>query len=642
MINYSKYKKQFVDSGVFTLSGEQYTGYVDILNGVPYVYNETTQQNCSVVTDTVQDLTPLNTYQTDLLTSPYFFDRLVDDQTVLPYTLDDITIQANDFLSEEVINKKISLLKSNNTYCFSRLFIPNNDIPYNTPTYASFTTLSSSEFTVLSSTTSSIAFADSIIPDLAEIRNLACINKVQNETDFIMFAHTDTSLLTLSGTIDSIDLISSSNLYQDNFNENTQTFSKISDICVQNNNLFITDTGNNAILKYDVSTYVVDDPIFKPSRILVDVVGSKGVITDNYKFNAPTLITASSTHVYVFDSGNRTIKVYDTNFDFTTRINAINFKAETLLALEFNKVSNLLYVITQLITGEVKLYVIDNTFNVTNVSALEQVFLPGEIIQNIAFSYNNSNIFYICTNFNVYKKLINRPEKVIGRFSANKLFRIVDIFENNVSNIWNYVSTLYKNCAFKWNLLPPTDGNLVENDFSDSNRCIFITPQTSDYDRFFLITGSKIFFFRETMSYKRVLKTENITNYGKSNLNLFGEEYVQASTLNKELYKLVTDIFLLKNNIRGRFYGAYDNQGILVLQDYNYNVNFDNFVETIPENFFIHENEKGITGVINRVLTQIYNLQVSLIELTAVDRGDSYVPVFNAGSLQSSNVLIID
>jgi hypothetical protein len=642
MIDYNTYRKFYVDANVFTLSGESYTGYVETINGIPYVYNPILQVACQEQSSMQEFLTPLNNYQSDLLTSTFFFDRLVNDDVTLPHSLNDVTIQANDFLSEEVINKKISLLKDNNTFCFSRLFIPNNDIPYNTPVYASFNTLSSSSFTVLSSISTDVLFSDSVKPELADIKGFVCANSNSNDTEFVMFAYTDTSIITLTGADNSLDIISSSNLYQDNIEENTQAFSRIGGLCIENTLLFVTDADNNAVLKYDISTYLNKDTIFIPSKVLIEVIGAKGKISDSYKFNIPTFITSSRSNIFVFDSNNLTIKVYDLNFNFITRINAINFKSEQLVALEYNKINNLLYALTQPSGSNLKLYVINNDFKTYEVYELTDKLLTGETVKNITFSYNDSNIFYICTNFNVYKKLINRPEYNIGRFTANRTFRIVDIRESGVSNLWNYVNIPYKDCNFKWNLISTGGDELSADTFSDSNRGIFITPQTDDSDKFFIITGSKIFFFKETMSYKRVLKTENVSNFGRADLNLFGTEYVQASTLNKEVYKLVTDIFLLKNNIRGRFYGKYDNQGILVLDDYNYNIDYTDFFDTITESFFIHENEKAITGVINRVLTQIYDLQYKLIKLTEVDKEGSYAPVFNSGSLQPSNVLIID
>lgn len=641
MTDYSVYRKFYVDTGVFSLNSEPYMGYVETYNGIPSVFLPTQSQGCSNVVTDKQQLDSTNTYRSDLLTSNIFFDRLVDDQISLPNNIDDIIIQANDFLSEEVINKKISLLKENNTYCFSRLFIPNNNIPASQPVYGSFTSLSSSEFTVLSSYAEILPFSDSSIPDFSGIRGIACSNREQDETEFIMFAYTDTRLITLSGANNSLKLLSNSNLYQDNIDENTLTYGYIGGICIQDNNLFVTDSANNAVLKYDISSYTRNDTVFKSSKQLIEVIGSKGRVTDNYKFNTPTLITSSSTNIFVYDSLNYTIKVYDLNFNYITRINVVNFKAEKIIALEYNKINNSLYILTQPITGNLKLYVVNTSFIVVDSYTLDTKLIAGEFVRNISFSYNDSNIFYICTNFNVYKKLVNRPDKVIGRFRADRMYKVLDVQNAAASNVWNYVQIPYDNCVFKWNLLGTSTGSESGLTGSDDNRGMYITPQSSNSDKLFLITGSRIYFFNEGMTYKRVLKAENIDNYGRENLRLYGTEYVQASSLNKEIYKLITDIFLLKNNIRGRFYGTYDSQGILVLQDYNYNLNYNDFIDTTIENFFIHENEKGITGTINRVLTRIYDLQLKLIELTETDKGDSYLPVFNSTSLQPSNVLII-
>jgi hypothetical protein len=641
MIDYSTYKKFYVNTGIFTLSGIDYSGYVEIVDGKPRVFN-VPGKTCNTISYSVQELTPTNTYQSDLYTSKFFYDRLVSDTLTLPNSIDDIIIQPNDFLSEEVINKKLSLLKENNTYCYSRLFMPNNNLPYNMPVYAAFTSISSTNFTILSGVSNSIPFYQSVVPSIAEIRGFACVNNTSDQDKFVMFAYTDTNIITLSGSNNSLEIISQSNLYQDNLNENTQTFGRIGDICVQGQLLFVTDSVNNVVLKYDISTYVTNDNAFIPSRILVEVIGAKGKVTDSFKFNTPTLITSSSDRLFVFDSNNFTIKVYDLDFNFITRVNAINLRSETLLALEYNSVNNYLYSITKDVTGNIKLYILNGDYTVNDKQIFTEKLLPNENIKNIAFSYNDSNIFYICTNYNIYKKLINKPDKNIGRFVSSRLYTTSNTVNTAASNLWNYVDIAFKSSNFLWNLNSPQDSNLADEAVTDNNRGIYITSQLDNSDKIFFITGSKIFFFKESPSYKRVLKTENITNYGINNINLFNEEYVQASSLNKELYKLVVDIFLLKNNIRGRFAGSYDSQGILVLEDYNYNINFNNFNTTTTENFYIHENEKAITGVVNRVLSNIFNLQQKMIELTSVDNKGTYAPVFNTGSLQPSNVLIID
>jgi len=101
------------------------------------------------------------------------------------------------------------------------------------------------------------------------------------------------------------------------------------------------------------------------------------------------------------------------------------------------------------------------------------------------------------------------------------------------------------------------------------------------------------------------------------------------------------DIINLKNNIVGRFTGKYDALNIFVYDDYNYNIDLTALYNDSNE-YFIHDNEKSITGVINRVIRKIYELQQQLITLTQPDKGDEIAPVYNAGVDMPSNTLIIE
>ena len=116
-MNYYDFKREYVSSGTFqTLTGD-YTGYVDVLSGVPYVYNTKTT------------LTSLGTFETDLLTSSHFRNRSVDDAIDLPYSESSILFQPNDYLTGSLLNDKFNKLQENNTYLYSRMFMADNNLP---------------------------------------------------------------------------------------------------------------------------------------------------------------------------------------------------------------------------------------------------------------------------------------------------------------------------------------------------------------------------------------------------------------------------------------------------------------------------------------------------------------------------------
>jgi len=177
--------------------------------------------------------------------------------------------------------------------------------------------------------------------------------------------------------------------------------------------------------------------------------------------------------------------------------------------------------------------------------------------------------------------------------------------------------------------------------FNDSYRGLSILPSTKNVDKIIFVTDGRIYFYEEPNRYKQIIKTENLQNYGITNIYTASEEYIQASTINKELYKVTRDIFAIKNNLVGRFNGYYDSNNVFTLNDYNYNINFNSFVVQEEEDYNVHENERTILGVMNRALVNILKLQQNLLEFTAPDTGSDLRPVFNPG-VADTKALIID
>jgi hypothetical protein len=85
MINYPHYKRLYAKPGLFyTLTGD-YTGYVEVLSGVPYIDSTTNKLLLS------------STFETSLATSIFFKNRTIFDAVdTLPYTERDVLFQAND------------------------------------------------------------------------------------------------------------------------------------------------------------------------------------------------------------------------------------------------------------------------------------------------------------------------------------------------------------------------------------------------------------------------------------------------------------------------------------------------------------------------------------------------------------------
>lgn len=666
MIAYNKHKRFYAETGLFTLTGSSYEGYVEVLSGVPYTSSlDLYNTRCAGIQSlTGTQLDKETTYKTDLLCSDFFFDRVITDDNILPYSLSDVLIEPNDFLNYNLLKSKLSKLNDNTTYTYSRCFIPTNSIP-TTDSLKYGGCLSSSQTTIdiLTGYQSAIHFSGSTtFYDLGSIKNFVVTNYIEDENKSVIFAYTDTRFISMSCSDSAINVIEVSPYYQTRTTENTLTFSNIGGMAKVGTYLFIADTGNDTIIKYDIAGYINNDTVLANKRNIIEIIGGRGGTKDKLLFNSPKEITASNTNIIIHDSLNYVLKVYDLDFNYTTSVGSISLRTEQFAVMEYNKLLNVLYVLTYTKNNTVKLYVLDhNCSDILETYTLDISLRQYEKIKNIEFSLNDSNYFYVCTTSNIYKLLVNKPNFSIGRYSNNLLFNnvVVDTTVASVSttsttvesnNIWNYINIPFNQANYNWNTVvydtytsSVSSGSDIYTStiYNDNFRGFRITPQSTNSERVFFITAGRIYFFTEYNKLNSVLKADNYTNYGNT-FTLKGNEYIQGSTINKEFYKIIRDILELKNNLIGRFTGAYDSRNIFIYSNYNYNIDLSEIYNTTTDEYYIHDNEKNILGVFNRVITQMYNLQLGMINLTSPDRGDNIAPVFNSGSDEPSNVLIIE
>lgn len=657
MIQYSNYKRFFVEEGAFSLNDVDYTGYVEVLSGVPYVASPEIYYDRCVDTSASnrQQLEKKATYKTDIYCSNLFYDRIITDNSNLPFSLSDLLFDTNELLNYTVLKDKIQKLNYNILYAYSRCFVVENKLPYSRSVkFACAPAVTDTQLSIVSGFENIPTFSSNInFLNLGEVKGFVAANYLQDDDTSVIFAYTDTNFISLVCNDTSMSIIEVSPFYETNNKQNKLKFSFINGMTRVGNYLFISDTGNNTIIKYDIGGYINDSSVLSNKRTIVEVLGGEGAANDKLGFNEPTIITASNNFLAVYDSKNYIVKIYDLDFNFVTRVGGINLRSDQLLTIEYNKINNLLYIITKA-SDITKLYIIDDTFVVVETYILSISLADDEVVKNIEFSFNDSNYFYICTTYNVYKCLVNRPQYIVGRYSSGSLFTITSTLTSNsvttgsLIDIWNFLNVPHAQANFTWDeglALSDTitsNGKVVNSTiFNDPFRGYRIAPQKTNHDKVFLFTTGKIYYFKEDNKLGTVLKLDNLENFGGDNYTLSKDEYIQCSTLNKELYKVARDTLNIKNNILGRFAGRYDAYNVFVYSQYNYNINFTTGSADTLENFYIHENEKNILGVFNRAVTELYNLQLELIDLTKPDNGDGVVPVSTMFG-DNNNVVIIE
>jgi len=640
MIQYSKYKR-FYSVGEFTLSGSDYNGYVEVIDGIP----------CEDITRKL--LSSKQTFSTEFRLSKFFLDRLISDTPTLPNNENNILIETNDYLNTSLLSEKLNKLHENNLFLYTRLFISDNNIPNpSNVSYIAPREANDTELSLFNNFNSSVSFKQSAnFKQIGDIKRFVTRPIENKENHYALFGISDTQFITLTTNKTEttvLETVQSASRYETTDNE--LIFKDLGDITSNDTHVFISDTGNNVILKYEVRGYYNNDLALANKRNFIEVIGGEGKSNDNTRFNKPSLIACTNSNVVVYDSENGALKVFDTNFNYVTHLKGVAYTRERVVSMKFNTQTNLLYCLTQTTDRLLRLYIYDSVFNLLDTQFLEEILEENENVNNITFSYNDSNLWYICTTAYVYKKLVNRPEKLVGRFQTENIFsnlrntQIIDD-ETPVNNIWNYTNINWQDANFPWNTLETL---ILGNDFDayedgitiDKFKGIYTNVSSQNNDDIILLSDCRLYFIREQSVYRSILKFDNFDNYGTGSFNIKNDEFIQGSTLNKELYKIVYDLFLLKNNIVGRFCGFYDgNIPTLTKSGYNYNIDFlnitsqefiDDFLTKYNFNLLsVSENEKSILGVINRVLAEVYNLQRDVYKITQTDFEIDVIPVFN-------------
>jgi hypothetical protein len=125
---------------------------------------------------------------------------------------------------------------------------------------------------------------------------------------------------------------------------------------------------------------------------------------------------------------------------------------------------------------------------------------------------------------------------------------------------------------------------------------------------------SGIFLYTEPASYISSMGSLSFPIYTLDEMeSIHHDEYINPQTFNKIIYKLAHNLITLKNQIIGRFCGAYNTDGIMVFDQLIYDDLFKNFTIEDIDGLFVHENEP-ISIMINRIFEKIYDIQEKLLE----------------------------
>lgn len=617
---------------LYTEDDQSYIGFYNTLSGNFY-----TGKNISTTT---ARLYAKDKIETDFVVSDYFKDRVITFENLsLPYSAEELLVPPNEFITYTTFRELMRRIHKNTIYLYSKLFIASNDLPSGETKWAGISADIdiSTETGEITATTSSGEFefkyhsgkyiADTVnsfeigLPDLDLIRKIQTVKTESNNN--IIFGITSNKLITLSSNSDfSTITVSSSSSNVDN---NSQLkFVDISDISIYNNKCYIADNNNNIIYKYDISSYLFDNPDNQKLFLEESVGGAVDRSGQKFVFNQIRNIDVSKSRIFVQDNNNR-VRILDKNFSWIADLITPN---DNIIALKYNEFHNFL-----LIAGQDNIrgnYFMFATIDSANITLGEKYYsdIPG-LIERIKFSTENSNIFYAAVGNNIYKYFISNIAKTVGEWRLENL-------GINFRNIWNYIDKLnFEQITSDWqnlNSLTVSDNNSIISIIRDFD----IIPE-DDKDRILAVGNAgavnfipgirdnrgnlvyeapiRIASMLEKTTFDTILTDNDINTYTQERIGSGLDEYISSLTINKEIYKQAYSLFKFVQLIKGRFVSEIDNQdsGSLIYRQYEY-TSLDNIIEDFDvNNLYIHENEHLSYNNINRCLTKLYSLQENIL-----------------------------
>jgi hypothetical protein len=601
-------KVGFTTGSEFELTGSEYIGYYNVFNNQAYAgkFN--------------RDI-PLRSFDNIdtriILDKDKNFDRVVEDEILLPFELNDILFQPNEIVNKNTLNLKITQLYDNFLEVFRYGKFPSPKIPVNFTGYA-----------ILSSDGPASAFANSYIKWIPT--NTALLSSNSNSPSFgnynEAFENTrDFNLDTLKNKFDdkyTIFLSASTTIFSYEVDDpgigeqhttfnfiasakavgdfESLTFNKISNTANNNlNTLFVADSGNNTITKLDVSSIVNLDRTGIRQFKYIEQIGGDGNNETNFK--RLEKIIYGGGFLYSFDSTEKVIKQFTEDLVFIKKyVNNKLFTNNKFVNFAYNPFNRYIYILFD----NKKIVVLDTEyFEKIDEYVLDTNF-NDEKLEKIIFSENSSNIYYVQTNFGVYKYLLSRKSKLIAEWQLLK----------NVSQdiAWEETNSLYENTLDNWEgfMQGPDNFNYIDID---------ILPSKNNFDKLVFMSTKNILEYSENEEFLTLFSRDNPDLYDLDEIT-FDFEYFNSVSLNIALYKLLYNHNLLASRISKKVSIKFD-RGKKVFN----NISHLNAEEKLKislsgtENFYVGVNETISTLVFNRVLKSFYDYQIEILKLLQVE-----------------------
>jgi len=479
--------------------------------------------------------------------------RFVEEQTLeLPWNIDDIRIQPNEWGDSDIFNTSINRLNENLKYLQLNVQTMNNSSPT-----VIFGWIGSNPFELASGIkwyTKDFGREYYLDPSIAVSSGSSYFSNIKDviENNNRIFVLDDTSIIALSGNnlttnieIENVGLLSSIFI-----NPISIEMNATGDI------LFVTDPPKNKIYRFDLE--------YDDNKIILNYtlnVGSLGNINDTNKFNSPSELCFENDNLYVLDYNNNCVKQFNDSLNWIYTYYTEEFINDIPDSFSVHPEFNLVYILT----SSRYMYIFDQLgSNYISKFSLKEVSEPI-----LKFIFDEAGEFiYVITNKLIYKYSSS------GYFIGNVVIPSDVVFTGGKKSYNRSLLFTTQNCIIKVQdilTLSKVGEGLPKQYWSDSQLIIDRNEFASDvnYNRCLIRIAQNIKTFRNSLNYRLVLATEQtiagvITYFASVPVNIgdlpiFHEDVEYDTlgvgvnelhipqTMNKELDILWEAIYLLKD-----------------------------------------------------------------------------------------------
>lgn len=363
--------------------------------------------------------------------------------------------------------------------------------------------------------------------------------------------------------------------------------------------LLVCDANLKLIIKYDLNDIFYLNSTTTRQRVMEIYNGDRdeeSIIDFSPKYLDVDSITNT---IFVYETYNNSIFILDKNLNKIRNFSLDNVGL-TVSDVKFGSDSNIYILHTN---GYLLKYDINgNKLQAGYMRDPLQKRDENEIYLKLSFSSNIEGAFYVLTSSSVFRKYIQRFDENVGSFLLPKVI--------------SYTLIGGKNTTMSGGLSAVNANTYVvgKKEITETN---YVDITLSNNGKIYILGNNLLLGINDVESFIELYDTTNLTySIPLSSIQLQDDELEQDFVFNNAFQKIAYNNYLLYHSI--------DKQAIIDFTDIGEEIFYDTQITLKPElptnkNLSIGVNEIWSSGVLNRPIENIFNIQSSILEILNTD-----------------------